>query len=340
MRHVRLGAAGPHVSRLGLGCMALTGTYGRPPDRAAARATIRSALDAGITLFDTADFYDSGANELLLREALDGVPRERLALSVKFGALRDPAGGWAGNDSRPVAIRNFLAYSLRRLGTDHVDIYRPSRVTDVPIEDVVGTIADLVRAGHVRHIGLSEAGPEAIRRAHAVFPIADVQCELSLLSRGAEAKVLPLCRQLGIGVTAYGVLSRGLLAGRWKPGGNGADDLRNAYPRFQGGNLEHNLRLAEALRRAASPFGLTPAAAAVAWVLSRGDDVVPLVGATDPAQVVEFAALAAGGIGPAFVRSVEAAVPADAAAGERYDGRSMATLDSERINSAAPVRRS
>ena len=210
-----LGTGGPTVSALGLGCMGMSDLYG-PADEGESIATVHAALDAGVTLLDTGDFYGMGANELLLREALRGRDRDRVVISVKFGALRDAAGAWAGIDGRPAAVRNFLAYTLRRLGTDHVDVYRPTRVDpSVPIEETVGAIADMVQAGWVRHVGLSEAGADTLRRAHAVHPISDVQIEYSLLSRGVEAEILPTCRELGVGVTAYGVLSRGLLSGHW-----------------------------------------------------------------------------------------------------------------------------
>jgi aryl-alcohol dehydrogenase-like predicted oxidoreductase len=211
----QLGLTGPKVSAIGLGCMGMSDLYG-PADEAESIGTVKAALDAGITLLDTGDFYGMGHNELLLREALRGRPREQVVLSVKFGALRDPAGGWIGVDCRPAAVKNFLAYTLRRLGTAYVDIYRPARLDPaVPIEDAVGAIADMIKAGYVRHVGLSEVGAETLRRAHTVHPVADLQIEYSLFSRGIEEAILPTCRQLGIGVTAYGVLSRGLLSGHW-----------------------------------------------------------------------------------------------------------------------------
>src|SRR3954464_805389 len=254
----RLGSTGPTVSALGLGCMGMSDLYG-PADRAESIATIHAALDAGITLLDTGDFYGMGHNELLIREALEGRDRDKVLISVKFGALRDPEGGWAGYDARPAAVRNFLAYSLRRLGTDHIDIYRPARLDpDVPIEDTVRAIADMVKAGHVRHIGLSEVSAETIRRAHAVHPISDLQIEYSLISRGIEDEILPACRELGIGITAYGVLSRGLLSGRWTPErAQTPGDFRAFSPRFSAENVDHNLALVEALRQIADAKGVT-----------------------------------------------------------------------------------
>ena len=249
MKRRRLGSDGPEVSALGLGCMGMSGMYG-PADRAESIATIHAALDAGVDLLDTGDFYGMGHNELLIAEALRGMPRERCLLSVKFGAQRGPDGAWLGYDARPAALRTALAYSLTRLGTDHVDIYRPARLdVNVPIEETIGAIAELVSEGYVRYIGLSEVGAETIRRAAAVHPICDVQLEYSLISRGIEEKILPACRELGIAVTAYGVLSRGLISGHFSPGRELAPtDFRSRAPRFASGNRERNLELVEALR--------------------------------------------------------------------------------------------
>src|SRR3954451_4397482 len=275
-----LGAAGPQVSALGLGCMGMSGMYGAA-DEAESVATIHAALDAGIDLLDTGDFYGMGHNELLIREALRGRERDSLLISVKFGALRGPDGRWLGYDARPAAVKSALAYTLRRLGTDHVDVYRPARLDpQVPVEDTIGAIAEMVQAGYVRHVGLSEVGADTIRRAHAVHPVADLQIEYSLVSRGIEQEILPVARELGIGITAYGVLSRGLLSGHWAPDRQtAASDFRTHSPRFQGENLQQNLRLVEALRAVAESRGATVAQAAIAWVLSRGEDIVPLVGA-------------------------------------------------------------
>jgi aryl-alcohol dehydrogenase-like predicted oxidoreductase len=324
-----LGRGGPAVSALGLGCMGMSGIYG-PADEAESIATIHAALEAGITLLDTGDFYGMGHNELLLREALLGARRDRAVLSVKFGALRSPDGAWGGYDCRPAAVRNFIAYSLTRLGTDHIDIYRPARLDPaVPIEDTIGAIADLVRAGHVRHIGLSEVGRETIRRAAGVHPIADLQIEYSLMSRGIEAEILPTCRELGIGITAYGVLSRGLLGGR-VPVDTGGDIRASRMPRFQGENLSRNLALAEALRLVASARGLSPVQAALAWVVSRGTDIVPLVGARRRDQLNEALGVLRHPLDKTALTQIETAVPADAVAGGRYDAAQIAHLDSER----------
>ena len=326
-----LGSQGPRISAIGLGCMGMSDLYG-PADRAESIATIQSALDAGITLFDSGDYYGMGHNELLLSDALQGRKRENVVLSIKFGALRDPDGGWAGVDGRPVAVKNFLAYTLRRLRTEYVDIYRPGRLDPaVPIEDTVGAIADMIKAGRVRYVGLSEAGADTLRRAHAVHPIADLQIEYSLLSRGIEASILPTCRELGIGVTAYGVLSRGLLSGHWsKDRAVARGDFRSFAPRFSGDNLERNLTLVEALRRSADQKSLTVAQVAVAWVLSRGADIVPLVGARRRDRLTEALGSLDVKLTPEDLARIERAVPAGAAAGDRYPAAGMVHLDSER----------
>jgi aryl-alcohol dehydrogenase-like predicted oxidoreductase len=330
LRRRRLGSTGPQVAAIGLGCMGMSGTYG-PADEAESIATIGAALDAGISLLDTGDYYGMGHNELLIRQALRGRDRDGVVLSVKFGALRAPDNTFIGIDGRPLAVRNFLAYTLQRLGTDHVDIYRLGRVDPaVPIEDTVGAIAEMIDAGWVRHVGLSEAGAETLRRAHATHPVADLQIEYSLLSRGIEAEILPTCRELGVGVTAYGVLARGLLAGTWSTRDAASpSDIRARMPRFRPENLEHNLALVDALRPIAEQKGATVAQLAIAWVLSRGEDIVPLVGTTRRDRLDE----AIGAVGLELTQddlaAIDRAMPTGAAAGERYDERQMAMLDSE-----------
>lgn len=328
MKTRQLGTAGPAVSALGLGLMGMSDLYG-PADEQESIATVHAAIEAGVTLLDTGDFYGMGHNELLLRDALRGADRERVVISVKFGALRDPDGNWLGNDARPAAVKNFVAYSLRRLGTDHIDIYRPARLDpDVPIEDTVGALAELVRAGHIRYIGLSEVGAETLRRAAAVHPIADLQIEYSLLSRGIEAEILPAARELGIGITAYGVLSRGLLSGHWTPSRElTPGDFRAYSPRFQPENVEANLALVESLRKVAEAKGATVAQVAIAWVARQGEDIVPLVGARTRARLAE--SLTEVALTDEDVAEIERAVPADAAAGERYARAQLAHLDSE-----------
>ncbi|MGW7102298.1 aldo/keto reductase [Streptomyces sp. NPDC054838] len=336
-----LGATGPAVFPLGLGCMGMSALYGET-DRAESIATIHAYLDAAPegtdTLLDTGDFYGMGHNELLIGEALRSAPaalRERALTSVKFGALRTVEGGFTGIDGRPEAVKNFLAYSLQRLGRDHIDIYRIARLDPaVPIEETVGAIAEAVEAGHVRHIGLSEVGADTLRRAAAVAPIADLQIEYSLLSRGIEAEILPAARELGIGITAYGVLSRGLISGHFSrdrqlaPG-----DFRGMSPRFQGENLDRNLDLVEALRKVAQEKGVSVAQTAIAWVLAQGPrhrvDIVPLVGARRRDRLEEALGALEVELSPADLAAIEAAIPAGAAAGERYPAEQMAHLDSE-----------
>ncbi|MET3917541.1 aryl-alcohol dehydrogenase-like predicted oxidoreductase [Variovorax sp. OAS795] len=328
----QLGATGPRVSALGLGCMGMSALYG-PSDRGESIATIHAAMDAGITLLDTGDFYGSGHNEMLIGEALRGLKgsqRDAALVSVKFGALRDPAGGWSGYDARPEAVKNFLVYSLQRLGVDYIDIYRPARLDpNVPIEDTVGAIADMVKAGYVRHIGLSEMGSHTIRKAAAVHPIADLQIEYSLISRGIEDDILATCRELGIGITAYGVLSRGLISGHWKKEGAGATDFRTHSPRFQGENVDRNLALVDALRKIAEAKGVTVAQIAIAWVAAQGDDIVPLVGARQRNRLREALGSLDVSLGADDLAAIERAVPKGAAAGERYAASQMAHLDSE-----------
>jgi aryl-alcohol dehydrogenase-like predicted oxidoreductase len=329
-----LGRTGPEVSALGLGCMGMSDLYG-PADRAESLATIHAALEAGITLLDTGDFYGMGHNELLIREAIAGRARESVVISVKFGALRDTKGAWLGVDGRPAAVKSFLAYTLRRLDTDYVDVYRLTRLDPaVPIEDTVGAIAEMVQAGHVRHVGLSEVGAATMRRAQAVHPVSDLQIEYSLFSRGIEEEILPTARELGIGITAYGVLSRGLLSGRWsKERTTGPGDIRSHLPRFGADGLVQNLALVEALRAVAQEKGLTVARAAVAWVLSRGTDIVPLIGARSRGQLDEALGVLDAHVTPDDLAAIEGAAPASAVAGDRYPAVQMAHLDSERGSS-------
>ncbi|GAA0383364.1 aldo/keto reductase [Streptomyces luteireticuli] len=329
-----LGTTGPQVSALGLGCMGMSALYG-DADRAESIATIHAALDAGVTLLDTGDFYAMGHNELLIGEALRTAPaahREKALTSVKFGALRGPDGDWYGYDGRPAAVKNFAAYSLQRLGVDHIDVYRIARLDpDVPVEETIGAIAELVQAGHVRHIGLSEVGADTLRRAAAVAPVSDLQIEYSLVSRGIEADILPTARELGIGVTAYGVLSRGLISGHFARDRQlAANDFRGMSPRFQGENLQRNLDLVEALRKVAEERGATVAQTAIAWVLAQGDDIVPLVGARTRERLTESLGALDVTLTAEDLAAIEAAVPAGAAAGDRYPAGQMAHLDSER----------
>jgi aryl-alcohol dehydrogenase-like predicted oxidoreductase len=326
-----LGTGGPAVSALGLGCMGMSDLYG-PADDAQGIATIHAAIDAGINLLDTGDFYGMGANELLISRALADRNRDDVLISVKFGGLRDAAGGFNGVDTRPAALKNFLAYSLRRLGTDHIDVYRPARLDpNVPIEETVGAIAAMVEAGYVRHIGLSEVGADTLRRAHAVHPIVDLQIEYSLISRGIEDEILPTCRELGIGITAYGVLSRGLISGHWSRERSGAPgDFRNMAPRFEEHNLDHNLALVDRMRAVADGKGVSVAQLAIAWVLSRGDEIVPLIGARRPERLAESLGALEVELSDSDLSAIEEAVHAGAAAGDRYNQHQTALLDSEK----------
>jgi aryl-alcohol dehydrogenase-like predicted oxidoreductase len=326
----KLGSTGPVVSVIGLGCMGMSDFYG-PTDRSESVATIHAALDAGITLLDTGDFYGMGHNEMLIGEALQGRSRDAYQISVKFGALRDPARNWFGYDSRPTAVKNFLAYSLQRLRVDHIDIYRPARLdASVPIEETIGAMAEMIKAGYLKHIGLSEVGSETIRRAHKVHPIADLQIEYSLVSRGIESDILKTCRELGIGVTAYGVLSRGLISGHWSKDRASPADFRGRSPRFQGDNLDANLALVEKLRAMAQELRASPAQLAIAWVAAQGNDIVPLVGARRRDRLTEALGALEVKLQPSHLAELAKAFPPGVAAGERYPESQLVHMDSER----------
>ena len=320
-----LGSTGLEVFPLGLGCMGMSGMYGAA-DENESIATIHAALDAGLTLLDTGDFYGAGHNEMLIGRALRD-RRDKALLSVKFGALRSPDGAWGGVDTRPVAVKNFAAYSLKRLGVDYIDIYRPSRLDpNVPIEDTVGAIVDLIRAGYVRYIGLSEMGAATVRRAHAVHKISDLQIEYSLVSRNPETGIFPALEELGIGVTAYGVLSRGLLSGS-KPAAQG--DFRAHLPRFSGENISQNEKLIDRLNQLAAERGLKAAQLAIAWVLAKGRRIIPVIGARTRAQLSESLGALRVKLTESELAHIEESIPASAIAGTRYDQRQMRMLDSE-----------
>jgi aryl-alcohol dehydrogenase-like predicted oxidoreductase len=322
----QLGSAGPRVFPIALGCMGMSGMYG-PADEAESIATIHAALDGGVTLLDTGDFYGAGHNELLIGRALRD-RRDQALLSVKFGGLRSPDGAWVGVDTRPAAVKNFLTYTLTRLGVHHIDIYRPARLDPaVPIEDTIGAIADLVKGGYVRAIGLSEVGVETVERAHAVHPVTDLQIEYSLVSRGPEARILPRLAQLGIGVTAYGVLSRGLLSGSTP---TAPTDFRARLPRFSGENLTHNRKAIEALRELATEKGISPSQLAIAWVLAKGAGIVPVIGARTRSQLSEALAAIDVTLSSEGVARIEDVMASSGVAGSRYDQRQMQMLDSER----------
>jgi aryl-alcohol dehydrogenase-like predicted oxidoreductase len=323
-----LGRGGPVVSRAGLGLMGMSGIYGQADDQESL-ATIHAAVDAGITLLDTGDFYGMGHNELLLRDALREIPRESVFIQVKFGGQRDPSGAFIGHDASPTAVKNSLAYTLTRLGTDYVDLYQPARLDPrVPIEETVGAVAEMIKAGYVRYLGLSEMGADTIRRAHALHPVSALQIEYSLMSRGIEARILPTVRELGISVTAYGILSRGLLSSgtaRLAPG-----DPRARFPRFSGDNHARNLELLAALEAIADDHGVTAAQLAIAWVAARGDDIIPLIGTKRRDRLAEALGALDLTLSTDDLAAIEAAVPAGAVAGDRYEAAQVAALDSER----------
>jgi aryl-alcohol dehydrogenase-like predicted oxidoreductase len=306
--------------------MGMSGMYGAADD-AESIATIHAAIDAGVNLLDTGDFYGMGHNEMLIGRALR-FGRDEVLLSVKFGAQRGPNGAWLGYDSRPAAVKTALAYSLKRLGVGYIDIYRPARLDpNVPIEETIGAIAEMVQAGYVRHIGLSEVGPDTIRRAAAVHPIVDLQIEYALVSRSPEAKIFPVLDELGIAATTYGALSRGLLSGS-QPAASG--DLRAHLPRFKGDNHTANQQLAARLKETAAAKGISPAQLAIAWVLAKGPSLVPVVGSRTRAQIAEALGALNVKLTADEIAELEAAVPAEAVAGTRYDPMQMKVLDSEK----------
>ena len=330
MKTTTLGRGGPVVSRAGLGLMSMSGIYGQADDHESI-TTIRAAIDAGITLLDTGDFYGMGHNELLLRDALrgSGIPRDKMFIQVKFGGQRDPSGAFVGHDASPAMVKSSLAYTLTRLGTEYVDLYQPARLDpQVPIEDTVGAVAEMIQAGYVRYLGLSEMGADTIRRAHAVYPVSELQIEYSLMSRGIERSILPVVRELGISITAYGILSRGLLSSGTAQ--LAANDPRARFPRFRGENHARNLELLAALERIAEAHEVTAAQLAIAWVASRGDDIIPLIGTKRRDRLDEALRALDLTLSTDELAAIEAAVPADAVAGDRYDAAQLTMLDSER----------
>ncbi len=330
MQQRQLGKNGPSLSAIGLGCMGMSDFYG-PADEKESINTIHAAIDAGITLLDTGDFYGSGHNELLVRDAIKG-KRDKVFIQVKYGVLRSPEGGFIGIDTSPAATKNFLAHTLKRLGTDYIDLYQPARIPPhIPIEDTIGAIAEMVKAGYVKHIGLSEVGAESIRKAHAVHPITSLQIEYSLISRGIEAEILPTVRELGIGLNPYGVLSRGLLSGHWDAKrAENKHDFRAHLPRFTGENLAQNLKLVTVLKDIAASKKATPAQIAIAWVLHQGSDIIPLIGARRVERLNESLGALEVTLSADDLRQIETSIPKDAAQGTRYDAAHMTFLDSEK----------
>ena len=322
----KLGTKGPAISALSLGCMGMSGMYG-PADEAESLATIRAAVESGANYLDTGDFYGMGHNEILIGQALREIPREKVMIGVKFGALRSPKGDWVGYDARPAAVKNFLAYTLTRLGTDYIDLYQPARVDRaVPIEDTVGAIAEMIQAGYVRHLGLSEASPATIRKAHKVHPVAALQYEYSILTRDIESEILPTIRQLGIALVAYGVLSRGLLSDNL-PATLSPGDFRAHSPRFSKDNLSKNLTLRDAMGRIAKEKGFSVAQLAIAWVMAQGDDIIALAGARRQDRWQEALGALEVRLSKEDLDKLAQAVPAEAVAGERYPAQAMAMVN-------------
>ena len=325
-RRIRLGSTGPQVFPVALGCMAMSGVYGASDEKESI-ATIRDAIERGLTLIDTGDFYASGHNEMLVRRGIEGL-REKVQLSVKFGVMRGPDGAHLGVDARPEAAKNSVTYSLTRLGVDVIDVYRPARLDpSVPIEDSVGAIADLVKAGYVRHVGLSEVGVDTIRRAAKVHPISDLQIEYSIVTRGPEEGIFPTLAELGIGATLYGVLSRGLLAGSRA---DGKGDNRAHMPRFSGEAGKRNAAAIARLHAFAHERAMTPAQLAVAWVLAKQPALVPVLGARTRKQLQDVLGALERPLSLAEVAAIETLLPKGAIEGTRYPAAHMRQLDSER----------
>jgi aryl-alcohol dehydrogenase-like predicted oxidoreductase len=329
MQQRKLGSLGFTSSAIALGCMSMSDREGRGPDgERESIATIRQAIDLGVTLLDTGDFYGMGHNEMLIASAIEG-RRDQVQLSVKFGALRDYRGAFIGYDGRPAHVKSSLAYSLQRLKTDYIDFYFPARVDPaVPIEETIGAVADLIREGKVLYAGLSEASPASIRRAHEVCPLSAVEIEYSLWSRDIEDSLLPTTRELGIGILAYSALSRGLLTGAITLENPVApQDFRAQFPRFHEANLPANLQLVQNLQDVAVRRVATVPQVAIAWVLAQGEDIVPVVGTRRRSYLEENLRAARLGLKQADLAEIEKAVPRGAAAGDRYPAAAMATLN-------------
>lgn len=323
----KLGRRGLEVSALGLGCMGMSEFYAGRDDGEAV-ATLHRALEVGVCMLDTADMYGMGENEALIGRAIRGL-RQHVVLATKFGNVRGPDGGFAGINGRPEYVRQACDASLKRLGVDYIDLYYQHRVDpDVPIEETVGAMAELVAEGKVHYLGLSEASPETLRRAHAEFPISALQTEYSLWSRDVEDDVLPACRRLGVGFVAYSPLGRGFLTGRFRSIDDlPADDYRRRSPRFQGENFQKNLRLVAEIQAMAAAAGCTPAQLALAWLLAQGEDIVPIPGAKHRRYLEENVEALQVELSAEDLARIDAVLPPGVAAGERYNEQGMATLD-------------